>query len=1058
MAALGIALSIPIPAHAQLANTTALIGTVVDSGGASVAGVTIKAVNQGTQDTYNVVTGSTGDYVIQFIKAGRYNVTATLSGFSSLTQEGLEIDTNQTVRANFTLQVGKVTQNIVVTAEAPAISTDNAAAKETVSSKAVVELPLNGRNVLQIATSTPGLLPGLKSSTGVPPGEGYIAAGTREIQNSVSLDGISIMNNLIMTTPYHPSPDAVQQLDVQTGTYTAQYGGYLGAHLDLVSRSGSNEFHGALFEFFRNDKLNARNYFSSPAQQKPSVRQNQFGLVVSGPVLIPKLYNGRNRTFFMFDYEALRGVTQAAGVTSVLNDRMRSGDFSQLLPGTPLRNPAGGTFAGNILPASRISPQALRVLNYMSRATSTAVTNNLVGTSPNNDNFNQTIGRLDQNLGDKTRLFFRYAWQDETFFNNTTPNFSGSISVPVETKNWVVGWTQTLTHNMVNDIRFGHQSLTTNSLNYWYVNGLNSAGTDLGIPGFTADTTANMPGIPVFTITNYVTLGRADTNWFQTDSTWHGTDSFTWTHGAHTVIAGVEFRKLITGRLAVNNAQGLFNFDGTYTGNAAADFMLGYVANNTTPTPQVRNIVAQWRDGFFVTDNWRATRRLTLDLGLRYELPTVPYTKNGFATMLNAAQTALIPPNPPVPGFGFINPNHKNFAPRFGGAYRITEKTVFRAGYGIYFNPNQNNTFTFLSANPPFVSTVTYNGNRTTPDLTLSTPFIGTPGAIAPPNIITPNRNLPTAYMHQWSASLERGIWTGGALELSYLGSRSLHLDRSYFNNRPNPGAGNIQTRRPNQLFGDIRTIQNDEVATYNGLSFIYRQRLYRGFQTLASYTWSHTTDVGTDSNGGGAPMDPYNWRGDYGNSNWDVRHRFVMNFNYELPFFRDTTNLFLRGVLGGWQANGIITLQSGFPFNVIMGGDNSNTGNSNQRPNVIAPTRASCDGSDPRVNCVDVSAFQQPARYTYGNAGRNILLGPGIKTVNFSAFKNFAFKERFNVQFRAEMFNLFNTPVFNLPNATLPLLSTGNTYNASNIANFGTITSTRLDNRQIQFGLKFLF
>jgi len=1055
---MGFALSFPVPAHAQLANTTALIGTVVDSAGGSVAGATVKAVNQGTQDTYTVVTGSGGDYVIQFIKAGIYDVTATMPGFSSMTEQALQVDTNQSVRANFALQVGQVSQHIVVTAETPPITTDNASAKETVSSKAVVELPLNGRNVLQIATSTPGLLPGLKNPTGVPPGEGYIAAGTREIQNSVTLDGISIMNNLIMTTPYHPSPDAVQQLDVQTGTYTAQYGGYLGAHLDLVSKSGDNQFHGALFEFLRNDKLNARNYFSNPNQPKPSVRQNQFGVVVNGPVVIPKLYNGRNRTFFMFDYEGLRSVTQAAGVASVFNDRMRAGNFSQLLPNTQLRNPAGGTFAGNILPASQISPQALRVLSYMSPANGPGVTNNLFGTSPNNDNFNQTIGRLDQNIGDKMRLFFRYAWQDETFFNNSSPNFSGSISVPVSTKNWVVGWTQTLTPNMVNDIRFGHQGLTTNSLNYWYVNGLNSAGTDLGIPGFTADTSANMPGIPVFTVTNYIQLGRGDTNWFQTDAAWHGTDSFTWTHGAHTIIAGVEFRKLITGRLAVNNAQGLFNFDGTYTGNAAADFMLGYVANNTTPTPQVRNIVAQWRDGFYVTDNWRATRRLTLDLGLRYELPTVPYTTNGFATMLNAAQTALIPPNPPVPGFGFINPNHKNFAPRVGGAYRITEKTVFRAGYGIYFNPNQNNTFTFLSANPPFVSTVTYNGNRTNPNLTLSTPFIGTPGAVAPSNIITPNRNLPTAYMHQWSAILERGIWTGGSFNLQYLGSRSLHLDRSYFNNRPGPGPGNIQARRPNQLFGDIRTIQNDEVATYHGLSLIYRQRFYHGFQTLASYTWSHAIDVGTDSNGGGAPMDPYNWRADYGNSNWDVPHRFVMNFNYELPFFSGARNLLLRGVLGGWQTNGIITVQSGQPFNIIMGGDNSNTGNANQRPNLIGAVSASCDGSRPGVNCVDVSAFRQPAPYTYGNAGRNIVRGPGVNTVNFSAFKNFAFKERFNVQFRAEMFNLLNTPQFNNPNFTLPLLSAGTAYTASNIANFGTITSTRYDNRQIQFALKFLF
>ncbi|HMJ63270.1 MAG TPA: carboxypeptidase regulatory-like domain-containing protein, partial [Bryobacteraceae bacterium] len=300
-------LALTFPAHAQLANTTALTGTITDSSGASVPDVAVKAVNKATQDTYNAKTNPDGNFTIQFIRIGAYSITATKDGFSSVTQDGIQIDANQTVRTNFTLQIGSVSQNVVVTAGAPSVSTDNAAAKETVSTRAVVELPLNGRNVLSIATSTPGVLPGLKPANGNPPGEGYIAAGTREIQNVVTLDGVSIMNNLIMTTPYHPSPDAVQEMEVQTGTYTAQYGGYMGAHLNVISKSGGNDLHGAVFEFLRNDKLNARNYFANPAQPKPTVRQNQFGLVVNGPVMIPKVYDGRNRTFFMFDYEGLRG-------------------------------------------------------------------------------------------------------------------------------------------------------------------------------------------------------------------------------------------------------------------------------------------------------------------------------------------------------------------------------------------------------------------------------------------------------------------------------------------------------------------------------------------------------------------------------------------------------------------------------------------------------------------------------------------------------------------------------------------------------------------------------
>jgi len=425
---------------------------------------------------------------------------------------------------------------------------------------------------------------------------------------------------------------------------------------------------------------------------------------------------------------------------------------------------------------------------------------------------------------------------------------------------------------------------------------------------------------------------------------------------------------------------------------------------------------------------------------------------------LNADQTALIPANAPVPGFGLINPNHRNFAPRVGLAYRITDKTVLRAGYGIYYNPNQNNSFTFLSQNPPFGTVLSYNGQTGTPNLTLANPVTGNAGRL-PVTVFTPNPYLPTASMNQWSGSLEQAAWSGAAFEAQYIGSQSIHLDRSYYSNRPAPGPGDVQLRRPNQLWGDIRTIQNDETASYNALSFVYRQRMSHGLTALASYTWAHTLDAGTDSNGGGNPMDPYDWHRDYGNSNWDIRHRFVANFNYELPFFKEARKGLLRHLLGGWQANGIVTVQSGMPFNVMMGGDNANTGTSGiQRPNVVAPASASCNGNDPRVNCVNLASFQQAAPFTFGNAGRNILRGPGVSTVNFSSFKNFSLMERYNFQFRAEFFNLFNTPVFNNPNSTLPLLSSVQPYAPANIQNFGTITSTRQDNRQIQFGLKFLF
>ncbi len=1030
---------------AQLANTTSLVGSVTDSAGAAMAGVAVSAVNLDSQDTYKAVTNAEGSYTVEFLKTGNYRITAAQPGFQTLTKTGVTVDYNQTVRTDFVLEIGQVSQQVVITASTPPISTDDASVREVIPQQTVADLPLNGRDPLQLATTAAGVLPGQKSANGVPPGEDFIGAGTREIQNSVSLDGIAIMNNLITTVPYHPSVDAIQEFEVQTGTYSAQYGAYLGAHLNLITKSGTNELHGAVYEFFRNDVLDARNFFQSATSQKAPLRQNQFGFETGAPVIIPKLYNGRNKTFFMVNYEGLRQIKGITALDTVLTPLMRAGNFSEYK--TQLKPVNGQSFPGNIIPASALSPQALRALQYLPLPNLPGTTRNLESTYPNNDRYNQTIDRLDQNIGDKIRLFFRYAWNNEQYLTGATNPYN-ETAIPVYTRNWVFGYTQTLTPNMVNDFRVGRQNLVTNALNYWYVNNLKTAGTDLGIPGFTGDTTFNNPGVPVFSNTGFASIGNAATNWFQYDTTWQGTDSFTYTRGPHTLIFGAELRKLITSRSAVNQADGQFTFSGSFTGYGPADFILGYAQNSQSPGPQIRNKVAEWRDGFFVVDTWQATKKLTLNLGLRYELPTVPYTVNGYATILNATQTALIPSTLPQPGFSFINPNHKDFAPRLGLAYRLTEKTVIRAGYGIYYNPNQTNTFTFLSSNPPLGTTTTYNSSTKAPIVlvSLSDPTAGAAhqNALSNTSIITPNPNLPTAYMNQWSFGLQRGLWTNAALDIQYLGSESTHLDRSYYNNTPLPGPGAVNARRPNPLFGDIRTIQNDEVASYNGVSVELRQRLSHGLTLLASYTWSHALDVSTDSNGSGYPQNPYNWRADYANSNWDVRHRFIASFNYALPFFSSASNGFVRQVLGGWQTNGIVALQTGFPFNVVASGDPANTGRSNQRPNLVSTPSSNC-GNSHLTNCINAAAFAA-ATYAYGNAGRNLLYGPGLYNVDFSVFKNFRIQERTSLQFRSEFFNLFNTPAFSNPNATLGTTT------------FGSITTTKHDNREIQFALKLLF
>ncbi len=970
----------------------------------------------------------------------------TQPGFQTYKATGIQVDINQVVRNEVVLKVGELAETVTVEATTPAIKTDDASVSEIVGIRDVADLPLNGRDPLRLALSTPGVIPGLKATTGVPPGQDFIGAGAREIQNSLSLDGISILNNLISTTPVRPSIDSIQEVEVQTGTYSAQYGAYMGVHINLVTKSGTNMLHGNLVEFLRNDKLDARPFFLSPTAKKAPLRQNQFGFGLDGPIFIPRLYDGRNKTFFMGSYEGLRQIRQSALVGTLITPKMWAGDFSETT--TPVKDPFNGNqqFPGNIIPSARLSPAAQKLRQHYPTPTLPGDKNNFPTSLPNNNDTDQTVDRIDQNVGDRIRLYFRYQRQSMNLLAGSANPTSASTGT-VTSNNFSVGYTHTLKSTLVNEFRIGRQYFNTATLNYFYVNGLKDAGAQLGIPGFDGDVRFDNPGIPDFNIPGFTGFGNGGTNWFQDDLTWQASDQISWTKGAHTIMAGAEFRKLQTGRAAVNSPRGVFNFTGQYTGYAPADFMLGLIQNDTTPGPEVRGLVAEWRDGFFVLDKWQVSRKLTMNIGLRYELPTVPYTVNGYATLLNPEQTALIPPNPPVPGFKFINPNHKDWAPRIGLAYRLSEKTVLRVGYGIYYNPNQTNSFTFLNTNPPFSPVITFTSSPTEPTYTLANPTGSSGPSTTPPNVITDNPDLPTAYMNQWSFGIDRELWRGSGLELQYLGSHSMHLDRSYFNNTPPPGPGLVNSRRPNRLFNVIRTIQNDEIANYEGLSVVVRQRMSRGLLFRGSYTWSHTQDVTTDSNGGGAPMNPYDWRADYANANWDIRHRLTGGVVYEIPIFH-TTNAFLRGAFGAWQMNALFIAQTGLPFNVTSSIDTANTSAGGPaRPNLVHAPSSNC-GNGHLANCIDATAYALPPKdvYVYGNAGRNVLHGPGLFNIDYSLFKNFPIKERLKLQFRAEFFNFLNHPNFSNPASTFGTVS------------FGSVTSTSTENRDIQFGLKLLF
>ncbi|MBS1873714.1 MAG: TonB-dependent receptor [Acidobacteria bacterium] len=1041
------------------------MGNVTDSSGRSIQNAAVTAVETRTLARLTATTNEQGYYSFEFVPVGVYSITVEQAGFQKITKTAIEVQINQAVRTDFKLEVGAVTQAITVQAEATAIKTDDATVSEVLGTRAVSELPLSGRDPMTLAVATPGVLLGTKSSmTGVPPGNDFVGAGTREIQNSLSLDGIGIMNNLITTTPTRPMVETVQEVEVQTGTYSAQYGSYMGVHINMITKGGTNQLHGAAVEFLRNQVLDARYFFTlptpaNPTASKPPLRQNQFGFELDGPVVIPKLYNGRDKTFFMASYEGFRNVQQSTNLSTQMPAAFFKGDFSGVpagsITGGAIKDPLNSNtpFAGNIIPTSRLSPIVQKLQPYYQAPNLTGLANNLSVAVPSYLRYNQTVDRVDQNLGDKIRLYARAHWQEwNTFAGNQ--NAVNGTTVPTTITNYTLGYTHTLTPSLVNDFRVGRNFFRSDALNYFAVSGLKSAGTDLGITGFNGDTQYGNPGLPDFNITGFNGLANGSTNWYQNDSTNQISEQISWDRGSHNIMAGAEFRRLATGRAAVNSARGTFTFNGTQTGYAPADFILGTPVSFGTPGPEVRGRVATWRDGFFVLDKWQVSRRLTVNYGIRYELPTVPYTINGNASYLSQDQSTLIVAKP---GTRFTAPNHKNWAPRLGFAYRINDKTSFRGGAGIYYNANQTNSYTFLNTNPPWSPIYSCTWSSGLQTISLSNPF-GSPG-VCPANttnssalIVTPPWQQPTGRMNQWSASLDRQLWGGGGLEVQYLGSHSYHLDRSFYNNTPLPGPGAVSTRRPNKNFlGPIRTIANDEISNYESMSAIFRQRMKHGLQLQASYTWAHTLDVSSDSNGGGTPMNPYWWRADYGNSNWDIRHRLVMTFVYEIPFFA-VKNPILKGAFTGWQSNGIVTWQGGMPFNVSTGTDTANTSSSGTyRPNLVHAPTANCGGGH-LVNCIDATAFTVadmypivPTNYAYGNAGRNLLRGPGLSTVNYSLTKNFPIRERLRFQFRFETFNLFNHTNFNNPSATL------------NTSAFGSISGAQ-SSRNIQFGGKLTF
>ncbi len=1090
---------------AQVANNTSIVGTVTDQSGNVVVGAKVVGRNVDTGTDYPAVTNQEGYYSITFINPGTYNVSVENTGFRKSVVTGVIVAINMAVRADVALQVGSTSSEISISADTPPLSTDDALLGETIDEQRVHDLPLNGRNAINLAATTSNITIGGNTLTGNPPGNTASGSGTRGVNNSISLDGISIVNNLITTATLSPNPDALDSVQTQNGNYTAQYGDYIGVHINMVTKTGGNKFHGTAYEYLQNDIFNSYSFGSTPGSRKSQVRYNMFGGVVSGPVTIPFLYNGHDRTFFTASYEGLRQYNASLNQGTVLTNRMRTLDFSEVT--TQLRDPATQAAIGSGATRNRydllgyqINPISAKLIAYMPTPTNGQLTNNYVGNLPNIVTANNTLDRVDHNINDRIRIFGRFAW-------TRTFNLGGSIVptsnnyTPTSNRNGAFGYTHIITPQLVNDFRAGFNVLSTQNLNYFKYNNILGAGSALGIPGYTADVDSNNPGIPTINITGYQGLGSDGTNWVQDDRTLTFYDQVSYTHKKHNIMAGISVRKLTLGRASTNGARGTFSFNGQYTGSAPADLLFGTAQQSITPYFQVKVAVGQWRDGFFVQDNWQVTPKLTLQYGIRYELPQVAYSLNGVGRKLTPDQIALYPAQggtnaqnaTAYKGYKYSNPNHTNIAPRVGFAYRVTDKTVVRGGGGIYYNANQLNAYTLTNQNYPYSSSTTFTGRNAgtgAPDVTFQTP---TPGAGATSPVggtlgtyvtaITQNWDLPTETMYQWNVDIGREVWRNAGFELQYIGSRSIHLNESWYSNQPAPPGANapasryststavINANRPNQYWGQIRTIQNDGIALYNGLTAILRQRMSHGLSMTASYTWSKNMDTSPDSNGGGSAMWQGNLKLDYAPANSDIRHRFVASGTYQLPMF-DRYNAWVRQTLGGWQLNGILDIRTGMPFNVTSSGDRVYVGTpgGGQRPNYLRAGRNTCNKAfllqyGTAANCIDTKAYALPAQGVYGNLHRNDQYGPNQLAQNsLSLFKNFKIWEDVSFQFRTEAFNVLNHANVN----TNALTGSSTTLSNNTLSNandptsftvlpaFGTLTGT--GQRVIQFAGKINF
>lgn len=1087
--------------HAQ--GLGSIVGTVVDPSGGVLPTAKVKIVDEGTSLARETTTNLQGYYVLPSLRPAVYSLSVEAPGFANYQQRGIVLQADQTATLNVSMTIRSAQQTVIVEAPPPQVDTSTSTLSEVVDRRRMVELPLNGRNAASLALITAGtvLAPATadEGSTKTFPAAVTISAnGSRQNQASFRLDGANNNDAYTNVNQPFPFPDALQEFSVQTSNYSARYGGNAGGVVNVVTKSGVNDLHGDLFEFNRNAVFNARDFF---AASRDPLKRNQFGGTLGGPVTIPGIYRGKDKTFFFMGYQGTRLRNTALGGNSAYFPTAAdlNGDFSALLTASNPNNPlvkavtitdptAGGApFPNNQIPVSRFDKAALALTKYVPVGTGNGKVSYALPTSTAYD---ETLVRLDHSISDKDRFTGRYYL--DRYFNNPFLDVTNLVNnqpyTDILSHNFMLGETHTFSASWLNDFRL---SIAREVADRGPAGGsINAA--DLGVNIY------QPPGariIESLNVSGYFSISMTDPATFTRDQ--YGiNDSVSWVHGAHSISFGVD---AIRAWVMIRNQfhqPGQFGFTADYNGDAMASFLMGQMRSFLQGNGEFKdNRVNSF--GLFFQDDWHATRKLTVNLGLRFD-PFFPWKETKGRTEVfdptayaqgrvskvypNAPPGLLFPGDAGVPEYGLLA-NWKNFGPRAGFAYDVTGngKTSIRGGFGLFYDALQNGIYNnrFVDV-APFSVQVNYTagvpGPFSNPYLGINNPFPNPPAVFPTPYQIvtydTANGGVySTPVSMNYNLSLERQLPRAWLIRMAYVGSQARHLlDTQELSPAVYSGSlANANTRRFFTNYGSIGLASQDANSGYNSLQLTAQKQFSKGFTVLANYTWSKSIDdvpygasvttVGVSAAGGSSWVSPIPWylpgrhQFDRGPSEFDHTHHLVTSFMWQLPKLSGKPAV-LRYAFGDWSLNGLLSAQTGGPMTVVAGKDQSGTATSNDRAYYVGGDpygNTACGSKAPCVSYLNSAAFALPSQGSWGNVGKGALRGPGMFTYDGALTKDFDLhKERVKLQFRAEFFDLFNRANFMNPGVGASsingngLASAGPNVSASG---FGQITADNSNN-----------